>query len=79
MVYLDISSEAVQETDVDKYIQDRLTSFESNSIVRVRIHGSKSREIIQMLSAKRLRKLAPGDMVVTIAQERDRFVESPLI
>lgn len=54
----------------DEYIADRIAGLDRNAVVRVRLTGKPTPELLPLLSASGLRRLAPASMNIDLQPER---------
>jgi DNA repair exonuclease SbcCD nuclease subunit len=72
MVMLVFEPEGLDEQAIVRRLGKRLSELDPDSVVRVELRGPGSWEALKLLSAARLRELAPPSMNVSLAPDRKR-------
>ncbi len=67
MIVLRLEANGRSAGDVERWLRDRFSELDHDSVVQVKPLGSVSDQILQILSASNLRSLAPPSMNVSLA------------
>ncbi len=77
MVELIVEPEGLSAGSLTRHVRERLSALDPEAVVRVQVRGSGSQEARELLTAARLRALAPPTMNIHLAQDRREFRRNP--
>jgi len=76
MVQLELRLDGMKAPELTAWIQSRIRHLPADSIVKLKVHGTASREAMEVLRAASLRSLAPPTMNIE-ASLADRYFHRP--